>query len=263
MNRLCALVTGASSGIGLDIARDLAAKGFDLILTARSRDALERIAAELSSAHGIHTYAFSYDLALADAPSELYDAVAATGHVVDVLINNAGFAMYGPFADGDTRTGLDLLQVNVVALTHLTRLFLPGMLKRGRGRILNVASTAAFQPGPLMAVYYASKAYVLHFSEAIAEEVRGTGVTVTALCPGATRTGFQKRGGLDDSKLFQGNVLDSAAVARDGVAAMLRGQMLVIPGLRNQVLIALERFSPRWLIPRIIRRMQAPVTKQG
>jgi uncharacterized protein len=134
------------------------------------------------------------------------------------------------------------------------------MLLRRRGRILNLASTAAFQPGPLMAVYYASKAYVLHFSEAIAEEVRGTGVTVTALCPSATRTGFQKRGGLDDSNLFRGRVVESAAVARGGVDAMLRGQTLVIPGLRNQVLIALGRFSPRWLVPRIIRRMQAPVT---
>jgi short-subunit dehydrogenase len=263
VNRQRALVTGASSGIGLDIARALAAKSFDLILTARSHDALARIAAELSSAHGIDARVFSFDLARADAPQELFDAAAAGGLDVDVLINNAGFATYGPFADGDARTDLDLLQVNVVALTHLTKLFLPGMLQRRRGRILNVASTAAFQPGPLMALYYASKAYVLHFSEAIAEEVRGTGVTVTALCPGATRTGFQKRGGLDDSSLFRSNVLESPAVAREGVDAMLRGQALLIPGLRNQVLIALERFSPRWLIPRIIRRMQAPVTKNN
>jgi uncharacterized protein len=262
VNRQRALITGASSGIGLDIARDLAAKGFDLILSARSRDALDRIAAELSSAHTIDARVFPFDLARADASRELFDAITANGLVVDILVNNAGFAMYGPFADGDTQTGLDLLQVNVVALTHLTRLFLPGMLQRRCGRILNVASTAAFQPGPLMAVYYASKAYVLHFSEAIAEEVRGTGVTVTALCPGATRTGFQKRGGLDDSALFQGRVAESADVARQGVDAMLRGQTLVIPGLRNQVLITLERFSPRWLIPKIIRRMQAPVAKK-
>ena len=263
MNRQRALVTGASGGIGLDIARDLAAKGFDLVLTARSHDALEHIAAELSSAHRIDAQVFPFDLARDDASRELFDAVTAGGIVVDILINNAGFATYGPFAEGDIQTYLDLLHVNVVALTHLTKLFLPGMLRRRCGRILNVASTAAFQPGPLMAVYYASKAFVLHFSEGVAEEVRGTGVTVTALCPGATRTGFQKRGGLDDSSLFRGHVMESAAVARRGVDAMLRGQTLVIPGLRNQVLVALERFSPRWLVTRIIRRMQAPVTSKS
>jgi short-subunit dehydrogenase len=262
INRQRAFVTGASSGIGLDIARELAAKNFDLILTARSREALDRIAAELSSAHGIDARVFAHDLARADSPRELFDAITAAGLVVDILINNAGFATYGPFVDGDIRTYLDLLQVNVVALTHLTKLFLPGMLQRRSGRILNVASTAAFLPGPLMAVYYASKAYVLHFSEALAEEVRGNGVTVTALCPSATRTGFQRRGGLDHSNLFRGHVLESATVARQGVDAMLRGQTLVIPGLRNQLLIALARFSPRWLIPRVVRRMQAPVVNK-
>lgn len=259
MSRQRALVTGASGGIGLEIARDLARRGFDLILTARSRDALERIAAELSSSAGVDARVYAQDLARPDAARELFDAITADELNVDLLVNNAGFAMFGPFAAADEQTQMDLLQVNIVALTQLTKLFLPEMLQRGAGRILNVSSTAAFQPGPLMATYYASKSYVLLFSEALAEELRGSGVTVTALCPGATTSGFQKRAKMEKSRLVAGRLMDASVVARQGVDAMLRGQSLVIPGFKHQVVAWSMRLLPRSIVPRVVKKFQSPV----
>ncbi len=164
---------------------------------------------------------------------------------IDYLVNNAGFGTHGPFAESDLQSQLAMLQVNVVALTHLTRLVLPGMLARGSGRILNVASTAAFLPGPYMAVYYASKAYVLWFSEALASETAGSGVTVTALCPGPTRTEFQKRAGIGEAPLFKGNLTSSVEVARIGYDAMMRGRSSVVAGLANKLSAFAIRFMPR------------------
>ncbi len=260
MSRQRALVTGASGGIGLDIARELAARGFDLILTARSRDALERNAADLSSNAGVDVRVYVRDLTMADAARGLFEEISADNLAVDLLINNAGYAMFGPFADADVRMELEMLQINVIALTQLTRLFLMGMLQRRSGRILNVASTAAFQPGPFMALYYASKAYVLNFSEAIAEELRGTGVTVTVLCPGATQSGFQKRAGIVDARMFSGHVMDSTVVARAGVDALLRGQALVIPGFKNVAMAFGVRFLPRAFVTRFVTWLHGRVS---
>ncbi len=175
---------------------------------------------------------------------------------MDVLVNNAGFASYGLFHELDMNKELELVQLNVKTLVHLTRLFLPGMEKRGRGRVLNVASTAAFQPGPLMANYYASKAYVLSFSEALANEMEGTGVTVTCLCPGPTRTGFQDRAAMQESKLVQGGLMDSMAVAKQGYAGLMAGQTIVVPGLQNWIGTLLPRFVPRKLATQLVRNLQ-------
>ncbi|HEY5094447.1 MAG TPA: SDR family oxidoreductase [Candidatus Eremiobacteraceae bacterium] len=262
-SRECALVTGASGGIGLEVARALAAKGYDLILTARSKDALDTLAADLSGRHGIAARVICTDLAKAGAAASLYDEVTSSGAHVDILVNNAGFATFGPFSHTDLATEHDELEVNVVALTELTKLFLAGMLKARKGRILNVASTASFQPGPLMAVYHASKAYVLHFSEAIAEELRGTGVTVTAVCPGPTPTGFQKRAQIEDSEILAPGIMSPATVARIAVDAMLRGKTLVIPGFLNAALAWSVRFGSRRFVAGCVRRIRERIQSRA
>jgi len=255
--RPLALVTGASGGIGAEIARVLAGKGHDLVLVARSAERLAALAEELSRAHGIQARALAADLAQGEEPDRLARSIASEGSEVDVLVNNAGFGLHGPFVRTDGARELEMIQLNVVALTRLTKLLLPGMVARGRGRVLNVASTAGFAPGPFMAVYYATKAFVVSLSEALAEEVRGTGVTVTALCPGATRTAFAGAAGMEDSALFRrGVVMDARTVARAGVEGMLAGRTLVVPGLANKALLASIRVTPRSLVRRITRRMQ-------
>ncbi len=254
--RQTALVTGASGGIGLELARLFAADGYDLVLVARSEDKLARLAEELSARPNVNARVLASDLARPEAPREIFDELSASNVTVDVLVNNAGFGSYGPFAESDERVQLEMLQVNVVALTHLTRLFLPSMIARGGGRVLNVASTAAFQPGPLMAVYYATKAFVLHFSEAIANELAGTNVTVTALCPGPTETGFVAAAGMEKSKLFEANVMDARTVAAEGYRGMNEGKAVVIPGLRNRVMARAVGFAPRGLVTKIVRRVQ-------
>lgn len=223
-----ALITGASSGIGYEFARLLARDHFDLILVARSGDRLATIAEELSAADGISVRVIASDLGRPGAAEALFAELDGTA--VDVLVNNAGFGLKGAVAELSPEAQEEMVQLNVLALTALTRLFLPGMLERRQGGILNVASTAAFQPGPLMAVYYASKAYVLSFTEALANEVHGSGVTVTALCPGPTVTGFADRAGTTGSRLFRGPTMDAASVAAAGYAALKRGKAMVIPG---------------------------------
>jgi uncharacterized protein len=254
-----ALITGASSGIGLDLAVVFAENGFDCVLVARSHDKLSELATQLERDHHVKTLVVAKDLARATAVDEIYEEVTAASLTVDALVNNAGFSVFGLFAETDLESELEMLQVNVVALTALTKLFLRGMVRRGSGRILNLASTAAFEPGPLMAVYYATKAYVLSFSEALAEELRGTGVTVTALCPGPTRTGFQKRGNLEDSRLVQGNIADARSVALAGFRGMQASKTLVIPGFSNKLVPWVVRLSPRRMVPRVVRRMQERV----
>ena len=192
-----ALITGASGGIGYELAWLFGRDGFDCILVARSHDKLSALAARLESEFRVKTLVLPKDLSKPAAVDEIYEEVGAASMEVDVLVNNAGFPVFGLFTETNLETELEMLQVNITALTTLTKLFLKGMTERRYGRILNLASTAAFEPGPLMAVYYASKAYVLSFSEALANELRGSGVTVTALAPGPTRTGFQKRAGLE------------------------------------------------------------------
>jgi len=254
--RPVALVTGASSGIGLELARLLARGGHDLVLTARRRQRLEAAAEELRGL-GAEVTLLVKDLAEPEAAIEIAAELRSRSLDVEVLVNNAGLGVFGPFASTPLEKELEMIQVNAIAVTHLTKLFLPGMLARRRGRILNVASTAAFQPGPLMAVYYATKAYVLSFSEALANETSGTGVTVTALCPGPTVTEFQKRANLEQTRLFRGPlVMDAATVARAGYRGMNRKRRIVIPGLGNNVLAQSIRFTPRRLVTAITRWIQ-------
>ncbi len=258
--RRTALVTGASSGFGRELARLFAADGFDVVLVARSAAVLEELAREIGERHGVGTHVLPFDLASDDAPARLVDELALRGIAVDALVNSAGFNQFGPFADSDVRTMLDLLHVNVAALTHLTRLVLPGMIDRRWGRVVNLASNAAFQPGPLMAVYYASKAYVLSLSIALAEEVRGTGVSVTALCPGPTATRFQAVAGMEDSRLVAGRRLPSAAeVAARGFEAVKRGRPFVVDGARWRAFAFATRLLPRPTAARMVMRAQRSV----
>jgi short-subunit dehydrogenase len=251
-----ALVTGASSGIGYELARILAREGHDLMLVARSGTKLAELSGRLRADHGVTTKILPKDLADPAAPGGIAAKLSADGAQVDVLVNSAGFASYGLFAEADLANELRLIQVNVTALTALTGLLVPGMVERGRGRVLNVASTAAFQPGPLMAVYYATKAYVLSFSEALGNELEGTGVTVTALCPGPTASGFQARAEMEDSKLVLGGLMPAAEVAETGYRAMMRGKAVEVPGFKNAAGAQLYRILPRRTAAAIARRAQ-------
>lgn len=262
--RRTALVTGASGGIGAELARLFARDGWDVVLVARSRDGLEKVGRELAQAYGAGCHVVPADLADPASPQAVYDAVQGLGLQVDALVNNAGFGLMGSFVDTgggepatELRRELEMLQVNVVALTHLSKLFLPAMVQRRRGYLLNVASTAAFQPGPLMAVYYASKAYVLSFSEALSVELAGTGVTATALCPGPTRTEFQAAAKMEDSRLFRlGHVMTAAEVAETGYNAMRAGKSSVVTGVANRVMAAGTRFIPRRVAARMAKMAQ-------
>ena len=257
MSRGAALITGASSGIGAELAKLCAAGGYDVILIARRADLLQQLAGDLTSRHGIAARTLAADLADPGAPGAIFDAVG--GDRVEILINNAGFGIHGPFAGTDWDAQRRLIQVNVTALAHLTRLFLPEMFRRGGGRVLNVGSTAAFVPGPLMATYYASKSFVLSFSHAIANEVRGTGVSVTVLCPGPTRTGFDTAAGISQVRLFRGPVMSASEVARQGYAAMMAGKAEVIAGASNRWMIFGTRFMPRTILAAVARRLNSSV----
>ena len=246
-----AVVTGASGGIGLEFAKQLARAGYDLALVARSADKLQSVASQIKTEFGISAEAIALDLSMAGAPHELLARVPAC----DVLINNAGFANTGKFAEIEEREIMEELALDVVALTQLTRLYLPRMLERRDGKILNVASTAAFAPGPTMAVYYASKAFVLSFSEALAAEVRGTGVTVTVLCPGATATGFQERAKVQSALLVRLGMADAGQVAKAGIDGMMRGKTLVVPGITNKLVAISPRIAPRRLLVWISRKL--------
>ena len=251
------LVTGASSGIGRELARCFAAEGCRLILVARSRGALDSLAGELKQAHQTQAEVLCADLADPGTPARIFEQMQSTGINVDVLVNNAAFGAQGQFTKLPIERQLEMIQVNVAALTHLARLFLPGMIARGRGGVLNVASTASFQPGPGMAVYYATKAYVLSLSEAVGEELAGTGVTVTALCPGPTATNFAKAANAQTSRLFQRAAMSAESVARIGHRAFRRGRFVVIAGLRNRTLAFSTRLGPRTVVRKIAKRLNA------
>jgi short-subunit dehydrogenase len=253
MGRPAALVTGASSGIGAELARLCAADGFDLVLVARDAERLAELADRVERDHRVQARVLPADLSDPKAPTQIFEQMQ--GAPVDILINNAGYGMRGAFAETDWAAGANLMQVNMTAPVHLSRLFLPGMIQRRSGRILNVASTAAFVPGPFLALYYASKAFLLSFSEAIASEVKGTGVTVTALCPGPTRSEFARRAGVESSKLFHGPVMTAAAVAHEGYRAMMAGKPRVIAGARNRWLMRGVRFAPRSIVVEQTRKL--------
>jgi short-subunit dehydrogenase len=250
------LITGASSGIGLELARVAAADGHDLILVARRIDKLEQLGAELHDRHGVDSVALSIDLSRPDAVPKLTQTLAERGLAVDVLVNNAGFGDRGTVVALAESRQLDMIQVNVVALTALTRSLLPQMIARKRGAILNVASTAAFQAGPEMSVYYASKAYVLHFTEGLHEELLGSGVRVTCLCPGPTETGFSAQAHMEDALLFRLGSADAHAVAQAGWTALKDNRTVVIPGIKNWLLAFSTRLAPRAALRKIARRLQ-------
>ncbi len=257
MNGKTALITGASSGFGIEFAKRFGQDGFNLVLVARSEQALQQQAEEYRKKYRVEVRVIAKDLSQPNAAQEIFDELEEAGVKLAALVNNAGFATYGPFVQLKLSGELEMMQVNIVALTHLTRLFLPQMVERHEGKILNIASTAAFQPGPLMAVYYASKAFVLSFSEAIANELEGTGVSVTALCPGPSQTGFQQRAAMEDSKLVSGKkIMDAATVVKIGYEAMKKGKTVVIPGLRNSLMAQSIRFTPRKMVTKIVRNMQ-------
>lgn len=252
------LITGATSGIGLALAEQCAAQGDRLILTARNAAGLEALAARLKADAGVEAEVFPRDLSEARSGAALGGDLISAGFFVNRLINNAGFGSAGEFARMDPSREAEMMQVNMASLVELTRAFLPGMLERRHGRIMNVASTAAFEPGPYMAVYYACKAFVLSFSEALGAELRNTGVTVTALCPGPVRTGFQARAGIPDTWQLRYASMDAGAVAAAGLSSMKRGKAVVVPGMGNRLGLLLVRLAPRSLVTWGMAKLQGP-----
>jgi short-subunit dehydrogenase len=244
------LITGSSSGIGLELAKCFAADGCKLILIARNSDALERLAEELRLKNKIEAIVLTADLSLLETPKRILHELSAQKIFVDVLVNNAGFGLHDEFVKLPLQRQLEIIQVNVTALTELTGLFLPGMIERKRGGILNVASVAGFLPGPNMAVYYASKAFVLSFTEALAEELRGSGLTVSAFCPGGTETNFSQVAREGKSRMTKTTKMTAGQAARYGHGAFRKNQVVAIPGLQNRFLVFLTRILPR----RVIRK---------
>ena len=251
-----ALISGASGGIGLELARLMAADNWNLVLTARSEDAMVALKDELETQFGCMVRVVPADLSEPGAVTALTGVIASQEIRIEALINNAGFGLFGEFRGTSWEREAQMIDLNIRALTELTKSLLPHMLEQGQGRIMNVASTAAFQPGPGMAVYFASKAYVLHFSEALAHELNGTGITVTALCPGGTASGFQAAAEMEASAAVKGKKLPSSLdVARYGYRAMMNGKRVAIHGLMNRVMALSVRFSPRRMVTAVTARI--------
>ncbi len=251
-----ALITGASSGIGREFAKILAKDGYNLVIVARGREALEKVREQIQEHHDVNIKIFDKDLSKAINIEEIYQTLKREKCQIDVLVNNAGFGDLGLFYKEQWDRQLGMIEVNIIAVAHLTHLFLPGMVARQNGKILNVASTAAFGPGPMMAVYYATKVFVLHFSEAISNELRGTGVTITALCPGPTATHFQSVAGIHNNRLIRKNLPTPLEVARFGYKAMKQGRRIAVYGWFNKFFIFSVRLLPRSIILRITRYVQ-------
>jgi uncharacterized protein len=261
-NHRVALITGASSGIGKVLTENFAEAGYDVILAARSVDKMEALAADLRQRCGVEAHVIAADLESIDGAAKLYADVKSRGLMLSALANNAGYGTYGEFNDMPLESQLGMVQLNVTTVVALTKLFLPDLIST-RGKILNLASTAAFQPGPYMSVYYASKSFVLLFSEALAAELANFGVTVTAFCPGPTASGFQGKAAMYHSRLVKGKRLPSSEeVARKGFLAMQRGQQVYIPGVRNWLLAQLHRFVPRRLATRIVMSVTRPAKEK-
>lgn len=252
-----ALITGASNGIGLELAKIHAAKGDQLVLVARNKSKLDELKLELEKTYKISVYTIGKDLSAMNAGQEVFDETSKQQIQIDYLINNAGFGDFGMFVETDWNKEAQMIQLNITALTQLSKLYLKEMVKRGSGKIMNVASTSAFQSGPTMAVYYATKAYVLSFSEAIDNEVRDKGVTVTALCPGATESGFQAAAAMEESNLVKGRKLPtSKEVAEYGYESMMKGRTVAIHGFMNYLLANSVRFIPRAMVVKVTRKLQ-------
>ena len=254
--RRTALITGASAGIGAELARVLAANDHDLVLVARRRDALEALAGQLEGKHGITATVLVDDLGDPEAPARIFAATRAARIDVHALINNAGFGLGGEFAETPIERELVMVHVNITSLIQLTKLYAAPMLQRRAGYVMNVASTAAFFPGPMMSVYYATKAFVLSFSQALAEELSSSGIVVSCLCPGPTETEFASVAQVSKAKLFDGNVADAREVAEFGYRAMMASERVAIHGARNKLLVQAQRFVPRSLIARAVKKLQ-------
>jgi short-subunit dehydrogenase len=252
-----ALITGASGGIGLELAKIFAKEKIDLVLVARSEDKLLKIKNDFETLSGIKVTVIAKDLSLPDAPKEIYDNLKEMELSIDILINNAGFGYWGSFTETKIEKELQMLNLNINALTYLTKLFAKDMVNQGNGKIMNVASVAAFMPGPFMAVYYATKSYVLSFSQALAEELTNKGVTVTTLCPGPTKTGFENTAELNESKLFKTfKPVPSYKVAEFGFKALMKGKRVAVYGLSNKIMIFFLRFAPNILILKMVKSIQ-------
>jgi len=252
-----ALITGASEGIGMELARIHASYGDHLVLVARRGDLLETLKQELEAGFGIQVMVIAKDLTDPGAVSEVYATTVKADLTIDVLVNNAGFGHYDLFTDSPWEKEEQMIQLNITALTQLTKLYLPGMISRGYGRILQVASVAAFVPGPLMSVYFATKAYVLSLSEALSSELQGTGVTCTVLCPGPTQSGFQRVAGVVENDTMNGKKIPtSAEVAAFGYRAMVRGKRVAVHGFRNRLMTLTTSLVPRSMVADMVKRMQ-------
>jgi short-subunit dehydrogenase len=253
-----ALITGASSGMGLEYAKLFAASKKDLVLVARRKERLEKLAQELSAAHGVKVQVIPEDLSDPAAPGRIAEEIARRGLEIEYLVNNAGFGTNGAFIRSDPAKQLEMIQVNIAALVALTRAFVPQMVRRGHGRVLNIGSTAGFQPGPFMAVYYASKSFVNSFTEALWYELKGTGVTATVSCPGATATEFSALAGNDRSWLFKLGPMSSVKVASEGYQAMRKGRPLAVHGFMNRLVAQSIRLSPRAIVRAIAAMLNRP-----
>jgi len=251
------LITGASSGLGMELAKLFAADGSDLVLVARREERLIELADELKSEHGIEVHVLPKDLSKKTAPKEIFNHLNKENIEIDVVVNNAGFGNKGSIAELDTDLQLDMIQVNLVALTHLTRLFITGIIERGYGGILNVGSLAGFQPGPNLAVYYATKAYVLSFTEALAEEISNPNIKISCLAPGPVKTEFGEKSDLEDSLLFKMSLMEMAPVVKAGYEGFRKGQTIIIPGLKQQIVPFLNRFTPRLLVRKIAKKLNS------
>jgi len=252
-----ALITGAANGIGYELANLFALNNYNLVLVDIMAQKLTDVADKIQQKFDIFVKYIVKDLSIKTAPEEIFTELQQESIQVDVLVNNAGFGIYGLFNETNLNTELEMLQVNLVSLTHLTKLFLKNMVKQGEGKILNLSSAAAFQPGPFMAVYFATKAYILSFSQALSSELEGTGVTVTVLCPGPTESAFHERTGVAGAKQVESNnMMDAGTVAKIGYRALMEGKTVAIPGLKNKILAEMVRFTPRNLVTKIVKNMQ-------
>jgi short-subunit dehydrogenase len=256
-----ALITGASSGIGLEFAKIFAAANNNLVLVARSGGKLLQLAEDLKKKHNISVKVIGADLSKMAEVQKVYDTCKAYEIQIEYLVNNAGFGDFGFFIESDWYKTEQMIDLNIKSVTKMCRLFIPGMVQRKSGKVLNVASTAAFQPGPTMSVYYATKSYVLFLSEAIYNELQGTGVHVTCLCPGSTESGFQSASNLHESALVKGKKLPTAKeVAIFGYKAMMKNKLTAIHGMKNFIMANAIRFTPRKMVLSIVRRMQRDVS---
>ncbi len=244
-------------GIGLEFAHIFARNGHDLFLVARSADKLKNLSEELSAKYSVKAHYLPVDLSVEHGVETVFDEISKLGLTVDILVNNAGFGKFGLFAENDWAKEQQMISLNMGALTHLTKLFLPGMLARKHGKILNVGSIASFFPGPTMAVYYATKAYMLSFSEALSSELAGTGVFVTCLCPGPTASNFQAAANQQESKVVKGKKLPTAKeVAEFGYKELMKGTVVAIHGFLNKLIVFSQRLTPRFLVRKMIRFAQ-------